>query len=54
MIISELKQFIEGIPDNFNVSVCCTEEQSIESVNDIYINADFKQIIIFGCGGNDE
>ncbi len=54
MTISELKQLIGDIPDNFNVSVCCTEEQSVESINDIYINADFKQIIIFGCGGNDE
>ena len=52
--IGELKQAIENLFDDFNVSVCCPEEQSVCDINYVHIDKNFKQIIIFGSGGNDE
>ena len=40
MTISELKQVLENLYDYF--------------IDDVYANKDFKQITIFGSGGNDE
>lgn len=54
MNIGEFKQAVENLSDDFNVSVCCPEEQSVYDIDYVHIDKNFKQIIIFGSGGNDE
>lgn len=42
MTIGEFKQAIENLSDDFNVSVCCPEEQSVCDINYVHIDKNFK------------